>query len=216
MTRRRSLLRTLGASIAGAGLLTGSAVAETGSAQSGIYYEILGDGTLRYIGPDETDEQTHLKAATSMFNAGKRRGDWSFRLPDERVSVVSEAPGASEIQSGTGSPRVRSASDSPGKSKYESEPHWQGHRHTFWFNDRQSDELRNQLVKGAGVLEMAAAVAKYFGAIGKAAAAAIACGGILAGGGATLINMNDEGKGVKLWFHAPNLLDFDLFEIRPQ
>lgn len=97
VTRRRSLLQTFAASIAGAGLLTGSAAAETGSAQSGKYDEILGDGTLRYSGP-ETDEQNHLKQATSAFNAGKRRGDWSFRIVDGYVQVVPEAAGSPTIQ----------------------------------------------------------------------------------------------------------------------
>lgn len=214
--RRRSLLRRLGVSIVGAGLLTGSGTTETDSSQTGVYYEILGDGTLRYIGPTETDEHKQLKAATSMFNAGKRRGDWSFRLPDEHVLTVSDATDTSTVQSACGSCRARSASASQGKSRYEISPHWQGVRHTFWFNDHQCEQLRNRLAVGAGIAEIAAVVSVFYGPFGAGAAAAATAGGILAGTSAGLLELNNEGKGVKLWFHAPNVLDFDIFEMQPQ
>ncbi len=63
---------------------------------------------------------------------------------------------------------------------------------------------------------MATAVSQHFGVTEKGATAALACGGILAGCGAGLVDTNNEADGVKLWVHAPNLLDFDRFEIRSQ
>ncbi len=63
---------------------------------------------------------------------------------------------------------------------------------------------------------MAAAVSQYFGVIEEGTTATIVCGGILPGGGAGLVDTNNEVDGVKLRVHAPNLLDFNLFKIRSQ
>lgn len=60
---RQSLLRNRGTPAAGARLMSGSAVAETDSLQSGMYPAILGDGTLRYRKFGEPDRPNCVNAA---------------------------------------------------------------------------------------------------------------------------------------------------------
>lgn len=201
--QRSSFIQKLDPSAAEAGEQPGSAATEPDSPRAGVYYEILGDGTLRYIGP-ETDGPNTIKKATGMFNAGKRRDDWSFRLPNEYVQVVSNATSSSAVQP---------ARASSGKSGYENEWTSRGLHHTFWFDDYQCDELRNKLIAGQGVSEIAAAISTYVEQ--PAAVAVFGVATALCKPGA-LIDSNDEGSGIEFYFHSPNLRDSDIYEVMAQ
>jgi hypothetical protein len=186
------------------------------------YYEITGQGDIKYVGPDKHDETNHLAQAVEGFNEAKDRGEIRFEKDRGRVMIIpnqeaeSQSAGASSSTASlSGDASLGAASSCPGKDDYQTKVHWQGLRHIFWLDDCTSTELRNKLVAGAVLSEVAALLATATG-VGAGAAAAAGAAGILMGGGATLITANNEGKGIKLWFHGPNLLDIDIFELRAQ
>ncbi|MDS0476257.1 hypothetical protein [Natrinema sp. 1APR25-10V2] len=210
---RRNVIR----SVAGIGSLSAfplvaSATGAADSRERTKYYEIDDDGDLVYIGPDHGGDN-YLSKAVSGFNKAKGDGEIRFEEEDGRVTIV---PVDSTESVSSFSSVTTTAADCSGRDDYQTRLHWQGLRHIFWFDDCTTTEIRNKLVGGAVLSEVAAVVANFVPGIGQGAAAVAACAGILMGGGATLLTANNEGRGVKLWFHGPNLADIDIYEIRTQ
>lgn len=202
---RRNVIQSVGGigSLSAIPLAASRTRAAESSAQT-RYYEIAANGDLVYVGPNQGGNN-YLAAAVESFNKAKDRGEIQFEKENGRVSII---PSDS---SGSISPF-----DCDGKDDYETKLHWQGLRHIFWFDDCTSTEIRNKLVGGAALSEVAAVIANAAPGVGQGAAVVAACAGIFMGAGATLIDANNEGSGVKLWFHGPNLADIDIYEIRPQ
>lgn len=165
-----------------------------------------------YVGPDY-GEDNYLSKAVDGFNEAKDDGEIRFEKEDGRVTIV---PVDSTESVSSFSSVTTAAAGCPGKDDYQNKLHWQGLRHIFWFDDCTTTELRNKLVGGAVLSEVAAVIANAAPGVGQGAAVVAACAGILLGGGATLLSANNEGSGIKLWFHGPNIADIDVYEIRPQ
>ncbi|WP_222913350.1 hypothetical protein [Natrinema sp. SYSU A 869] len=174
------------------------------SQSQNTYYEIDDVGDIVYVGPDQ-GENNYLANAVDGFNEAKDSGEIRFEEQNGQVTIIP-----------ADSSKSVSALYCKGKNDYKNKLHWQGLRHIFWLDDCTSTELRNKLLGGMVVSEVAAVIANAVPGVGQGAAAVAACAGIIMGGGATLISANNEGSGVKLWFHGPNLADLDIYEIRSQ
>jgi hypothetical protein len=168
------------------------------------YYDIDENGDLVYVGPDQ-GEDNYLANAVDSFNEAKDSGEIRFEERNNEVTIIP-----------VDLPDSVSPFGCKGKDDYETKLHWQGLRHIFWFDDCTSTELRNKLAGGAILSEVVAVVANVAPGVGQGAAAVAAVAGILMGGGAGLITANNEGSGIKLWFHGPNIADIDIYEIRAQ
>lgn len=205
-TTRRTALKGFAAAL-GIGSLP--AMATTGRAAGDDGDFVLDDGDLTYTGssgPRTADAgPTLLERAVEGLNTARDRGLVTFRQRDGEVYVAPTAKNDAAASVAAGC---------PGKNGYKNRLTWQGLRHIFHFDDCTTNELRNKLIAGAGLAEIGAVVA---GATGNAPAAAVsAIAGILMGAGATLLDVNNEGSGVKSYVHGPNLADLDVFEIEAQ
>lgn len=207
---RRNVIRT----IAGIGSLSviplsASRTRAEKSEEETKYYTITDNGDISYIGPNSGDDNP-LSNAVDGFNTAKDNGEIRFEEEDDMVKII---PIDSDKFQTSSSDTISSCK---GKDDYENKLHWQGLRHIFWFDDCTCTELRNKLVAGAATSEVAAVIANAVPGVGQGAAVATACAGIFMGAGATLLTANNEGSGVKLWFHGPNIADIDIYEIRSQ
>ncbi|QLG49847.1 hypothetical protein [Natrinema halophilum] len=202
---RRNVIRSV-AGIGGLSVvpLAASRARAAESQEETRYYEIADDGDLVYVGPNQ-GRNNYLASAVDGFNEAKDSGEIRFEERDDRVNIIPVDSSDSVSILGC-----------KGKDDYETKLHWQGLRHIFWFDDCTSTELRNKLAGGAILSEVVAVVANAAPGVGQGAAAVAAVAGILMGGGAGLITANNEGSGIKLWFHGPNIADIDVYEIRPQ
>jgi hypothetical protein len=185
-----------------------SALASTGRAAADDDF-VLEDGDLEYTGTSgvrtASAEPTPIERAVAGLNEARDRGLVTFNRQDGEVYVAPAAENDAVVSLAGGC---------PGKNGYKNRLTWQGLRHIFHFDDCTTNELRNKLIAGAAVAEIAAVVA---GATGNAPAAAVsAIAGILMGAGATLLDVNNDGRGVKFYFHGPNIADIDIFEIEAQ
>ncbi len=210
--KRRNVIR----SIAGIG---GFSVVSLGSSRARAtqpeeknkYYQLAYNSDLVYVGP-ETDGNNYLANAVDGLNEAEDRNEIRFKEVDNQVNIVSVDTPASPSSDSA----ITTTQSCDGKNDYKSKLHWQGLRHIFWFDDCTSTEIRNKLIGGMAVSEVAAVIANAAPGVGQGAAVATACAGIFMGAGATLITANNEGSGIKLWFHGPNIADIDVYEIRAQ
>lgn len=90
------------------------------------------------------------------LGAIEKREDWSSRLPDDCVQIVSNATSSSMIQSVTGSSELQSASVCSGESDYETEATLDGLRHDSHSDDCRCDTLVTKLQDGVFYSEVLA------------------------------------------------------------
>lgn len=205
---RRNVIRTAataGVSISGLSLLSGTSAAQERSAKN-PNFEVK-DGELVYTGPEWVqvgDFRVNMAEAVKAVNAAKRQGFITFQERGDRTHAVPTTAAKDLLQP-----------NCAGQSDYENKWTWQGLRHIFWLDNCLTNEVRNKLIVGAALSEITALIAGYTG-VGAPVAVISAAVGILAGAGATLLDVNNEGSGVKFYFHGPNLADPDIFEIMPQ